>query len=184
MKTSESWYMGDGGPQKYNAIFDKEIHTPKVWPYKIQMTREISGLVLDVGCGPGVLCKYLPNAVFLDFSSSALGKAWVGDNRPRVLASAEDIPFRKGVFDSVLASEIIEHTDNPKRFIQELGVVLKENCLLALSFPWKGKSPTHKWKRITKRKIKSWIKPSFRNIEFVKPCDKFRDKRGIIYATK
>lgn len=81
-------------------------------------------LVLEVGAGGN---PYPRSNVLLDgFEDSAerQEKALVND-RPFVLGLCEKLPFRDKVFDFVIASHVLEHTDDPDSFLKELQRVSK-----------------------------------------------------------
>lgn len=182
-----SWYKGKGSPEAYDEHFDKwtrlsQRQARDPWPYKIVIAKKAKGFVLDAGCGYGCIARFIANGVFLDFSPVALKKRWVGGKRPRILASVEDMPFMNNVFDSVIAIEVIEHTDKPTRFIKEVHRVLKPNGFFGLSFPWSDVSPTHKFKVIAKKRIVSWLTVCFKRYRFDVPPQ--RKERGMIYAYK
>jgi len=183
----KGWYVNEGSPEAYDKHFG--AWNPKTkyqqnnpWPFKRVIAKKAKGFILDAGCGPGSLGKYLRNTIFLDFSSDVLKKLWVGKPRPRVRGDVENMPFKNGLFDTVIATEVIEHTDNPLRFVEEVNRVLKDSGQFLFSFPWSDVSPTHKWKKITKDTIHSWISPSFTNYVFDSPP--LRKERGMVYATK
>ncbi len=181
------WYHTHGSPKAYDEHFDKWMpktrrQTKSPWPFKIVIAKKAKGFILDVGCGPGILNRYLKNAVFLDFSRVCLIKRWVGKPRPRFMANAENMPFKNKVFNTVIATELIEHTDNPHKFVKEVHRVLKNNGQFLFSFPWSDVSPTHKWKIITKGMIDKWINPPFKKYKFDVPP--MRKERGMVYAYK
>ena len=182
-----SHYRDAGSPRAYDEHFDKwlpqtqrQAVTP--WPFKLVIVKKARGLVLDAGCGPGILNKHLKKAVFLDFSYVCLVKRWVGRKRPRIMASVEDMPFKNEVFDTIIATELIEHTDNPQRFTREVYRILKQGGLFLFSFPWHDASPTHKWKNISKAMICKWIDPPFKKYQWDTPPA--RKERGMVYASK
>ncbi len=182
-----NWYKGPGRPEAYDEHYDKWLpktqrQAKKPWPYKIAMAEKTRGLVLDAGCGPGILNRFIENGVFLDFSKVVLMKRWVGRKRARVLASAEEMPFKDGVFDAVIATELIEHVDDPERFIREVYRVLKNSGQFLFSFPWSDVTPTHHYKRVTRKMIREWISPPFTNYEYDVPP--LRKERGMVYAYK
>lgn len=152
------------------------------WPYKIIMVRKTKGFVLDAGCGYGCLSRFIENGLFLDFSKVALKKRWVGGNRPRIFGSVEDLPFRDRVFDSVIATDVMEHLDNPKRFVAEVYRVLKGGGFFTFASPWSDNSPCHKWKRITKEMVHKWLVPQFPNYSYGIPPE--RKERFMVYAYK
>lgn len=182
-----SWYKGSGSPEAYDEHWDQWLpmtqrQAEHPWPFKLVIAKKAKGLVLDAGCGPGFLSGYLENAIFLDFSWVALTKRWVGGIRPRTLASVEEMPFSDEVFDTVVATEVIEHTDDPHKFVMEVYRVLKKDSWFLFSFPWEDASPTHHFKKITKSMIHSWISPPFLTYEYDVPP--LRKERGMVYAYK
>lgn len=127
------------------------------------MAKHAEGLTLDLGCGPGGLSRFLNDCIFLDFSRVALKNRWQGHKRRRILASVENIPFKSNVFDTAIASEVIEHTDNPKNFVMEIYRILRRGGTFMFSFPWHDSSRTHKFKRITREMLGKWLIPPFKN---------------------
>ena len=64
--------------------------------------------VLDVGCGSGVLANRLENTEFsvgVDISSTALKMV----RGPKLICSADRLPFRHQSFDMVVLTEVLEH---------------------------------------------------------------------------
>jgi len=64
--------------------------------------------VLDVGCGDGIICNPLAkrfDVVAIDFSIEAL----IHVQAKKLQAAAENLPFKKGTFDLILLSDILEH---------------------------------------------------------------------------
>lgn len=83
-----------------------------------------SALVLEVGAGGN---PYPRANVLLDgfeVSDERLENRLVTD-RPFVLGLCEKLPFRDKVFDFVIASHVLEHTDDPATFLSELQRVAK-----------------------------------------------------------
>ena len=182
-----SWYKGEGSPEKYDEHFDKWLpithgQAKNPWPYKIIMAQKTSGYVLDAGCGYGCLARFIKNCLFLDFSRVALKKRWVGGQRPRIFGSVEQMPFQDEVFDSVIATDVMEHVDNPKRFVAEVYRVLKKRGFFTFASPWNDNSATHKWKKITKEMVRNWLSSLFPNYRFDVPPQ--RKERFMVYAYK
>lgn len=81
-------------------------------------------LVLEVGAGGN---PYPRSNVLLDGFEDSLErneKVLVND-RPFVLGICEKLPFQDKVFDFVIASHVLEHTDDPDSFLLELQRVSK-----------------------------------------------------------
>jgi SAM-dependent methyltransferase len=130
------------------------------------------GLVLDVGCGIGILAPFLsPHTVYIDFSHVALEHVNL-DNAVRINASAEDLPFRNNLFEQVLAVNLVEHLDNPPRFFAESHRVLRDDGQLIFSYPSSSRTKNHKHRRITMQTLNSWCAPHF-------TCYKFFERYGL-----
>jgi ubiquinone/menaquinone biosynthesis C-methylase UbiE len=91
------------------------------------LVRGANGLSLDVGCGTGRnLPLYQGKAVGLDPSPEALAKARRrAPGVPLVRASAEALPFRDGVFDTVVSGLVFCSVPDPLRGLAEVKRVLK-----------------------------------------------------------
>jgi len=83
--------------------------------------------VLDVGCATGALLAFLRErgwqATGAEISPSA---EYARDKRGLDIRSmsVEDCRFPAGFFDVVLASHLIEHLNNPRAFLREVGRIL------------------------------------------------------------
>ncbi len=78
-----------------------------------------AALVLEVGSGGN---PYPRANVLLDAYEETRERHWaplVAD-RPTVLGFVENLPFRDGAFDFVIASHVLEHSPHPERFLAEL----------------------------------------------------------------
>ena len=76
-------------------------------------------LVLEVGAGGN---PYPRANVLLDAMESTIerNEQDLINDRPLVLGLCEELPFKDKSFDFVIASHVLEHTDNPKKFLNEL----------------------------------------------------------------
>jgi len=95
--------------------------------------------VLDCGCGLGF---------FSEFLASKGARVWGLDPDPaagRVLArdrnfgflvgDAQELPFRCGVFDRVLCTEVLEHVPDDGRAVSELARVARPGAILVITVP-------------------------------------------------
>lgn len=96
--------------------------------------------VLDLGCGAGYGSSILlkaGNEVFgIDISQKAVDYAKT--NYPGVnyfCCPADNLPFGNDYFDAVVACEIIEHVQDPKKVLREICRVLKKGGDLFISTP-------------------------------------------------
>ncbi len=105
-------------------------------------------LVLDVGCGGGLLAEAMAiegfQTVGLDASLPSLDAARTHvatldaslDGPPRYVGGdAQRLPFRDGSVDAVLCADIIEHLDEPDRLLRETARVLRPHGLLLFDTP-------------------------------------------------
>jgi len=83
-----------------------------------------SALVLEVGSGGN---PYFRSNVLIDAYEETRERHNVPlvADRPTVLGYVENLPFRDKVFDFVIASHVLEHSADPKRFLTELERVAK-----------------------------------------------------------
>lgn len=104
------------------------------------------GLILDVGCGGGWvaanLCPKGYDVVSFDISPKNTQEAlsrYPFETHSAVAGDVFAIPFSPGSFDTIIASEIIEHVAAPRQFIQNLFKVLKPRGTLIVTTPYKEK---------------------------------------------
>lgn len=85
-------------------------------------------LVLEVGSGGN---PYFRSNVLLDAYEETRERHWVPlvSDRPTVLGFVENLPFRNKAFDFVVASHVLEHSADPKRFLKELQRVAKSGYI-------------------------------------------------------
>lgn len=82
------------------------------------------GNVLDVGCGPGKLRKYLAEERVTYFGLDPLPTPEVRDFR-FVRALAEHIPFKESTFSDILVISSLDHFNNIQGFFEEAVRVLR-----------------------------------------------------------
>lgn len=107
-------------------------HPPKPVDERVRaMVKLCRGRVLDAGCGKGQYAPHLSEWVGIDHSIEGL-KSAKGD---RVQADVKHIPFRNSCFDTVFASEILEHVIDDVKAVKEMKRVLKPDGVLIASTP-------------------------------------------------
>lgn len=108
-----------------------------------------NALVLDLGCGDKPFKPLFPNSqlVGVDISLNSMAD---------VIADNHYLPFKDNCFDAVIASEVLEHSENEYQFIKELRRVAKNKALVFVSLPFIF--PLHgvpnDFQRLTKYKLK------------------------------
>lgn len=105
---------------------------------KMAVERELAGFqherILEIGCGISPLTKSANFIVYLDISPNALMNLKAVHNGSFVTADAECLPFREGVFDTVIYSEVLEHLRNDVKAIEESARILRKGGSLILTF--------------------------------------------------
>ena len=125
----------------YNELGEKYPETELLFPPNVTVPRKAylsklllarSGLTLDLGCCDGQYKEYIKRYVGLDVSLPRLKKF----GGSRVWATALCLPFRNESFDTVFASELLEHLENRKQAVREIHRVLKPKGELIMSSPY------------------------------------------------
>lgn len=94
----------------------------------------LSGKILDVGGSAGTLHERLlekntkENIISLDIEILI-------KRTNQIIGDGQKMPFRNNSFNGILAGELIEHIEEPKKFLNECWRVLEWNGVLALSTP-------------------------------------------------
>ncbi len=86
---------------------------------------ELSGRVLDVGCGEGRLASLIGEGVAWVGTDASRMQLKANPHRPVVLADMRALPFRDGAFDAVAHLWCLYHIDDPAAAIREARRVLK-----------------------------------------------------------
>lgn len=94
--------------------------------------------VLDVGCHTGALVGRLHDAGYKNVEGTDLAKKLEGCPFPFTPADLNE-PFEQHFsgksFDVVVASEVIEHLDNPRHFLQQVHQLLNDRGIVVVTTP-------------------------------------------------
>jgi SAM-dependent methyltransferase len=103
--------------------------------------------VLDVGCGNGVISRYLGSQGFVvrgvDVSSKAIERARSLNTFPNVrfeVVSAEQLIADGQRYHAVVCSEVLEHLNEPGSLLKVLHQILHDDGVLVVTVP-NGKGP-------------------------------------------
>jgi len=109
------------------------------WMRKLKKFIAKNGKVLDAGCGQGYFLRRLEKrykTIGFDISEDALLSAKNRTKKSTYIKSlAERLPFQNNSFSVVIAFDIIEHLEQPDKFLREAYGVLVQNGFLIISTP-------------------------------------------------
>ncbi len=141
-------YQKDAFESDYFAERDAgtEHSDKRVWQYIASEINGNEGRILDVGCGKawvaGLFCPKGFEVVSMDISLRNTSKALKlhpHKNHAAVVADVFSLPFAQNSFDYIIASEIIEHVQDPQLFTEKLIYALKPGGKLIVTTPYKEK---------------------------------------------
>jgi SAM-dependent methyltransferase len=139
-----------------HRAYDSRIWFQRYWQRKrFRIIREFEGAhpgrALDAGCGSSRIITTRPEMYAMDINFNRL--LFLRPSNPRRFqATAGCLPFGDGVFDTVISSQVIEHTPE-KTCISECVRVLRPGGTLIIGTPDYGRP----WWPITE-KIYGWVK--------------------------
>jgi demethylmenaquinone methyltransferase/2-methoxy-6-polyprenyl-1,4-benzoquinol methylase len=107
----------DATAQSYDALYGEE----QLRKFE-KIKNELTGRVLDVGCGTGIVTKYIKNVVGLDNSKEML-KFYDGE---KVFGDAHELPFQDKSFDTVLSLTVLQDLEKPLKALKEMKRVGKK----------------------------------------------------------
>lgn len=100
------------------------------------------GTVLDVGCGNGVISRYLGSKNYtvlgIDIDQKTIDRAQslnIYANVSFKVKSAEQLIAEALHYDAIICSEVLEHLDNPSSLLRTLNKSLKEDGILIVTVP-------------------------------------------------
>ena len=112
--------------------------------YCLGVVKNISGALLEVGCGGGqylrMLGKYRPDLTMngVDLDPAAVSFASKNKGFSITCASVETLPFDPESFSAVVGFDILEHVENPLRAVREVYRVLKKGGRSFFYVPCEG----------------------------------------------
>lgn len=99
-----------------------------------------SGRMLDVGCGDKpyelIFQPFVCEHLGVDFVPTYQGSENANRNRADQLYEGDVLPFADREFDTVLCTQVLEHTPRPELLVAECARVLKTNGRLIVTVPF------------------------------------------------
>ena len=121
-------------PRRFERIFHNRRAVETV---RLIEKHSRNTIVLDVGCGTGLITRHLTGDVIgLDINRWNLDRA--KNNSPNtqfILGDIENLPIRDLVVGTVVCTETLEHLPDPKRAVNEIYRVLKSKAKFIGSVP-------------------------------------------------
>ena len=141
------WYKKRDVMRHYDLtahIYDMQYAEEQIAKIEAAMENanmEKHGLVLDVGCGTGLLFNYVTNKtktiVGLDISRKILfqakKRAKKSPNMHLIWADADSMPLKENIFDHVFAVTLIQNTPHPAKTLNEVKRVTKDNAIIVVT---------------------------------------------------
>lgn len=135
------------------------------------------GCMLDVGCGTKpyrqVFVDVVEEHIGVDYTSSI--SANKENKNVDVYSILPYLPFKNEVFDTVLATEVLEHVPEPSLAFNEINRVLKKKGALILTTPqsWGLHETPHDYYRYTRYGLKYLAEKNNFEVLFIKPLGGF-----------
>ncbi len=127
---------------EYKNKQENEWATKSLHKKILSLIPDGKGKVLDLGCGSGFLASQLSNKGYM-----VLGVDIENFTRYPIKFLKRDLDkpfeFNRSKFDLITAVEIIEHLENPRKFIREIKKCLKKEGIAIITTPnilnWKAR---------------------------------------------
>ncbi len=105
----------------------------RFWLYP-RICRNLSGRVLDIGCGIGDMVRYRRSTVGVEVNPHAV--AFCRDQGLTVqLMQPDDLPFDDCEFDGAILDNVLEHLERPEPLLAEVHRVLKAHGHFVVGVP-------------------------------------------------
>ena len=96
-------------------------------------------MILDLGCGDGSLGRHKSDptleVVGIESNEKTLEEAAAYERVIRCDLEQLQLPLRDGLFDGVLAKDVLEHVQRPWKILKEVRRVMKPGGMLIVSVP-------------------------------------------------
>jgi len=140
------------------------------------------GKVLDVGCGIAYLSILFDNYVGIDINKEALIIAKKNTNGNYVVASAGNLPFHCGSFDTCISYDFIEHVKNIEQTLIEMKYVAHKVVLSCVDFGsyyrFLAYDPTHV-NPLTPDQLNLLLKKHFADVALLKTSGLFKAPKRV-----
>jgi SAM-dependent methyltransferase len=120
------------------------------------------GKLLDVGCGSRPYEKLFPGSEYTGIDVEGGGHK-PEDKMPDKYFDGLNIPYDGGSFDKAICTEVLEHSPEPEKLINEIARVLKTNGAFYLTVPfvWYEHEVPYDFQRFTSFGLKKLLEKDF-----------------------
>jgi len=134
--------------------------------YFNRICRGVPGPTLDVGAGSRKYRCFFSNYISLDVNEYE-GIDIIGD--------ANHLPLKDELFSSIVCTAVLEHTKSPRKVVDEIVRVLREDGVFLLYVPFIAPRHDlpHDFLRFTEEGIRNLLMDCKLEIENLKPCGGF-----------
>ncbi len=115
----------------YNKLHHQEGFGEEMELYQILADLLKGKKAVDIGCGSGLVEKFSPETVGVDFSQEALKIAKRNGAKHLVKAEAENLPFADDEFEISLSNGVLEHCFDQEKAISEMVRISKIQIIIA-----------------------------------------------------
>jgi SAM-dependent methyltransferase len=139
MTDHDSYFQYLRGRSKLGLIYRQ------FWLYP-RLCKNLTGHVLDVGCGIGDLVKYRADTVGVDINPKTV--EWCKSKKLDVhFMEKNQLPFDDHTFDSAVLDNVLEHLEAPEPLLAEIHRILIKDGIFIVGVPGKcgySRDPDHK----------------------------------------
>lgn len=125
--------------REYLSYYELEARlSPKSSPLAIYQMLSVNpqqDVVVDVGCGDGETLGAISKDNAIGVEISRLRAYEIKKHGNAIVADAQYLPFRDSVADVIVASEILEHLQQPWKCLMDLYYILKNDGKLGIVTP-------------------------------------------------
>lgn len=104
------------------------------------LAQHAHGRMLDVGCGDkpyqALFASRVTEHVGVDYEETFMDSAYAKASKADFIYSGDMLPFAAAEFDTVLCTQVLEHTPKPWALVAEMARVLKPGGTLILTAPF------------------------------------------------
>ncbi len=117
--------------QKYHKMHTVEFGGPEDGSYEILAKFARGNKSVDIASGDGLIQRFSPETVAVEFSENALKKCKKNGAKHLVLADAQYLPFIDNSFDISICTGSLEHFDDPQLAINEMSRISRIQIIIA-----------------------------------------------------